>query len=243
MSGSILDFVQVHPYLFANLPLLGLVLLLPRMTSNRDYERAAIFSGLACLPCSLAEATSAEYWHPMLLGGVHCGVESMIFTYSAGAAVWLLAALWKLENCTLGIRSFRTGFFHLSPWALSLTAVYVGLWLAGMNCVTATLVSSAGLLLFLLVRRLSLWRLALTGLICFTPAYMLELKFEFAAWPNYIAYWNAGGLWGTLVFGIPRGEIAWAAVFGAAYPVVIASAFDIRFDGRKSQDFGHASLA
>jgi hypothetical protein len=54
MSGGILDFVQVHPYLFANLPLLGLVLLLPRLTPNRDYERAAIFSGLACLPCSLA---------------------------------------------------------------------------------------------------------------------------------------------------------------------------------------------
>jgi len=109
--------------------------------------------------------------------------------------------------------------------------------------VTATLVSSAGLLLFLLVRRLSLWRLALTGLICFTPAYVLELKFEIAAWPNYISYWDAGGLWGTLVFGIPRGEIAWAAVFGAAYPVVIASALDIRFDGRKSQESGHASLA
>jgi hypothetical protein len=127
--------------------------------------------------------------------------------------------------------------------ALTVTAVYVGLWLAGMNCVTATLVVSVGLLILLLGRRISLWRLALAGLVTFTPIYLIEEKLQFAAWPNYLSYWNSGGLWGTLVLGIPLGEIAWAAVFGAVCPVVIASVLDITFDRLNSGDSSRPSFA
>jgi hypothetical protein len=234
MSGFFL-FVKANPYLFGNLFVLAVASLLSQWASNRDYRRAAIFGGLACLPCAFAESTSGAYWHPSLLGGKTIGIESLIFTYTSGFTVWLSAAFWSRTSCTVGIHSFLTGFLRLAPWSLTLTAAYVGLWLAGVNCVTATLVASGGMLLFLLFRRGSLWRLALAGLVSFTPVYMLEMKLQFAAWPNYISYWNAGGLWGTLVFGVPRGEIAWAAMFGAAYPVVIASALDIRFDRRASQ--------
>ncbi len=236
MSSSVLESVKAHPYLFANLPILAAVILLPRLAPNRDYRQAAVFSGLACLPCSLAEITSATYWRPELLGGMRCGVEDMIFTYTVGASAWLMAALWRHESCTVGTRSFGSAFQRLTPWALTVTVAYIGLWLAGMNCVTATLVCSAGLLLFLLRRRPSLWRLALTGLVSFTPIYMLEETVQFAAWPNYLAYWNSEGIWGTLVLGIPLGEIAWAVIFGAACPVVIASVLDIAFEARTSAE-------
>jgi hypothetical protein len=234
MDG-ILEFVRANPYLFGNLFVLASVSLLSLLASNRDYKRAAVFSGLACLPCALAESTSGAYWHPVLLGGKSIGVESFVFTFASGFTVWLTAAWWRRNRCTAGIGSFKAGIFQLMPWTLTMTAVYVCLWLAGMNCVTATLVTSAGLLLYLLARRASLWRLALAGLVTFTPLYMLEIKLQFAAWPTYISYWNPGGLWGTLVLGIPRGEIAWAAMFGAAYPVVIASALDVRFDRARTQ--------
>jgi hypothetical protein len=242
LSG-VLDFVKAHPYLFAYLPTLIAVIWLPRLASNRDYARAAVFSGLACLPCSLAEITAEAYWRPDLLGGARCGIEDLIFTYSVGSTAWLISALYKFEYCTLGIRSYRTAFLRLLPMALAVTAIYIGLWLAGINCVTATLVVSAGLLLFLLSRRLSLWRLALAGLVSFTPIYVFEEKLQFVAWPNYLSYWNTGGLWGTLVFGIPLGEIAWAAAFGAVCPVVIASVLDITFDCRNTQDSIRPSFA
>jgi len=96
MSG-VFQFVQGHPYLFANLPILAAVILVPRLATNRDFGRAAVFGGLACLPCSLAEITSGEYWHPVLLGGVRCGVEDLIFTYATGAAAWLFAASGALR--------------------------------------------------------------------------------------------------------------------------------------------------
>jgi hypothetical protein len=233
MSG-VLEFVKGHPYLFANLPTLAAVILSLRLASNRDYARATVFSGLACLPCSLAEITSGEYWRPVLLSPVSCGVEDMIFTFSFGAAAWMLAALWSGESCRVGIRPFGTAFLRLLPWGLPTVAAGMVLWLAGMPHLTAIIVSSGGLLLFLLIRRMSLWRLAVAGLFSFTPFLVIDEKLQFAAWPNYLSYWNPGGLWGPLVFGIPRGEIAWGLVFGAAWPVVIASALDIRFDRKPS---------
>jgi hypothetical protein len=228
MSNGVWEFVKAHPYLFANLPILAAVILLPQLAPNRDYRRAAVFSGLACLPCSLAEITSGEYWRPVLLSRIPIGVEDMIFTYSFGAAAWMIAALWCLESCTVGIRTFRAAFLRLLPWAFTTVAAGMVVWLTGMPHLTAILISSSGLLLFLLIRRASLWRLAVAGLVFFTPLYMFIVNFQFAVWPNYLSYWNTGGPWGTLVLGIPRGEIAWAAVFGAVWPVVIASALDIR---------------
>jgi len=242
MSG-VLEFVISHPYLFATLPLLAAVILLPWLAPNRDYRRAAVFSGLACLPGFLAEITYTEYWRPVLLGGMRCGVEDLLFSYSTGVLAWLTASLWSLEGCAVGIRSYRIALLRSLPWVLATAAADVGLWFAGLDRLTAGLLSSAGLLLFLLGRRASLWRLALAGLVSFTLVYLLIVKLDFAVWPNFVSYWNADGLWGSLVFGIPRGEVAWAAVFGAVWPVVIASALDIRFDSRNSPAPSRTALA
>jgi hypothetical protein len=73
------------------------------------------------------------------------------------------------------------------------------------------------------------------GLAGFMVFYPLVVKLQFAVWPNYLSYWNPGGTWGTLVLGVPRGEIAWAAIMGAAWPVAIASALNVRFAARAAQ--------
>jgi len=234
MNG-VFQFVSGHPYLFANLPTLAAVILLPRMAPNRDFQRAAVFSGVACLPCSLAELSYGEYWHPVLLGGMHYGLESLSFTYATGALAWLTAGLWSIKRCTAGTRSFSAAFLRLAPWAIAVTAVYIALLLGGMNCLTASLVPSACLLLFLLVRRASLWRLALSGLASFTVVYLLAVRLDLAVWPDFVSYWNPTGPWGARFLGIPCGEMVWAAVFGAVWPVVIASALDIRFGDEESQ--------
>jgi len=229
MANVILEFVWRNPYLFSNVPGLAIILLLAWRMRHRDYARAAIFSGLACIPCSFAEVASGAYWHPKLLGGMTWGFESALFTFVSGATVWMIATAASSKGCSIGASTFGDVFRRMTPGALIVTALFLLLLRLGVNCVTATVLSPLGLLIFLLWRRRSLWRLSLAGLAGFTPFYTLLVKLQFAAWPNYISYWNPGGTWGTLLFGVPRGEIAWAAIMGAAWPVAIASALDMRF--------------
>jgi hypothetical protein len=235
MPGVILDFVWRNPYLFSNVPGLAIVIFLARRTRYRDYARAAIFSGLACIPCSLAEPLSGAYWRPKLLGGMTWGVESALFTFVSGATVWMIATAAIRKDCSIKARSFAEIFRRMTPGALAVTALFLVLLRLGVNCVTAAVVSPVPLLIFLLFRRSSLWRLSVAGLVGFTPFYALVVKLQFAVWPNYLSYWNPGGTWGTLVFGVPRGEVAWAAIMGATWPVAIASALNVRFAARAAQ--------
>jgi hypothetical protein len=62
MANVILEFVWRNPYLFSNVPGLAIVLFFAWRMRPRDYARAAIFSGLACIPCSFAEPASGAYW-------------------------------------------------------------------------------------------------------------------------------------------------------------------------------------
>lgn len=235
MSVSV-EFVKAHPYFFANLPVLVLVAVLPHLARDRDYARAAVFSGIACMPCSLLAVTHfIGYWHPVLLGGLRYGIEDLMFTYTVGTGAWMAAMLWSREDWTVGARSSGDAVVRMLPWGLVAVAD-VALWMAGLNSMTATLITSTALLLFLLGRRTSLWRLALAGLVTFTPFSIMLEKIEFAVWPNLATYWNPGGPWGTLVLGVPRGEVAWSAIFGALWPVVVASALDIRFGRTVSQN-------
>jgi len=127
MSG-VFQFVQGHPYLFANLPILAAVILVPRLATNRDFGRAAVFGGLACLPCSLAEITSGEYWHPVLLGGVRCGVEDLIFTYATGAA-----QLRLLLDCGRAVGNAGAGH----PARRDCLGCHVWRGVAGCDCIGA----------------------------------------------------------------------------------------------------------
>jgi hypothetical protein len=232
MVAVILDFVQRNPYLFSNVPGLAVVILLAWRTRHRDYARAAIFSGLACVPCSLAEVTATAYWRPKMLGGMTWGIESAIFTFMAGTAVWLIAAASIRRECAIGTRAFSEVFRRMTPGALAVTALYVALWRTGVNCVTAALTAPAGLLVWVLIRRPGLARLSVAGFGFWIPLYFFMVRAQFAFWPDYSSYWNPGGTWGTRFLGVPLGEIAWAAIMGSIWPVAIAWALDVRLEKR-----------
>ena len=229
MPGVMLDFVWRNPYLFSNLPWLAVVILFAWRTRYRDYARAAIFSGFVCVPFSFAEATSSAYWHPKMLGGMSWGFESMLFTFVSGATVWMIATATVRQDCAIEARSFAEVFRCTVPGALFVTALFLFLLWLGVNCVTASILCPLPVFIVLLFRRRSLWRLSVAGLAGFPLLYAVIVKIQLAVFPNYLSYWNKGGTWDTLVFGVPRGEIAWAAIMGAAWPVAIASALNIRF--------------
>ena len=55
----------------------------------------------------------------------------------------------------------------------------------------------------------------------------------FLLWPGFITQWNPEGIWGAVVLGLPRGEIAWAFAFGAFWPVFVGYVFDVRIERRE----------
>ena len=64
------NMLTSHPYIFSILPLFTVVCVILFRGRRRQLTRVALYSGLACLPCSLLALTDREYWRPARLGGV-----------------------------------------------------------------------------------------------------------------------------------------------------------------------------
>ena len=220
-----------HPYLFSELPGFATAMIAVRLTRNRDFTRAALFSGLVCVPAALEGPTFSGYWHPNRLGGMAIGIEDLLFAFSTGVIAWMLAAGWGLDRCATGGRSFSACARRMLPLGIQVLAD-LGLWMAGVDRMSASLITSLGLLLVLLAWRPELWRLSACGMATFLIQYLLQLKLVFQIWPGFLDSWNRGEPWGRLFLGMPLGEIAWAAVFGATWPVGVAIVMDVRFHPR-----------
>jgi hypothetical protein len=222
--------LRTHPYLFANLPLLALLLAITLFARRRDLARLALPSGFLCLPASvLALMHQGEYWRPNRLGGGPFGIEDLIFTFSAGMAAWYCAA-WPQRAVALPDRivTWRSVKRTLI-WGTASGALAFVLWRGGLDCMSATVMAAIPLLAALLVWRRRLWRLAFTGMVCFVPVYIALVNIQLAIWPDYLRQWSSGG-WSRIILGMPVGEIAWAGAFGTVWPVLIASAFDIELE-------------
>jgi hypothetical protein len=149
-------------------------------------------------------------------------VEDVLFAFASGAAVWLLTAPSAFA------RSLR---FDWSPLAASrriaIFAIvgplsYFVMWFQDVNPMTALLIGLAICGGIVLVLRRELWPLAIPAAILYPIMHGLAVAFAFAAWPDLQSEWNSGHLWGTSLFlGVPLGEVFWAAVFGATWPLVV----------------------
>ena len=217
-----------HAYFFANLPLFAAVCAILILGRRRPIVRLALHSGLAFLPCSLLAFTDGEYWRPARLGGGPIGVEDLLFTFIAGAVVWLCAAWGHRGNLTVPAH-FPAGRVtrRLVLWQLPAGALLAALWRAGLDPMSAALLASIPLLTFLLARRPRLWILSGAALGCFVPFYWAFVRIQFAAFPTYPSQWNPQGPWTPAFLGLPAGELAWAAVLAVLWPVLIASVFDV----------------
>jgi hypothetical protein len=233
MGGSGVGAFGTYAYLFSNLTLLAGLLPVLLWTRRRELSRLALVSGVACLPCSLlALAHEAGYWRPVRLGGGPFGAEDLVFSFVAGALVWLAAA-WPCDDLQ-GPRplAVKRAAVRLLVWGVASDVLLLGLWrVAGMDCMSATALAGVPLGGYLLIRRPRLWRLAATGVVCFVPVYVAIVRAHLYLWPEYVRQWNAEGPWAYLVAGVPAGEIVWAGAFAALWPLAIASAFDVRSSG------------
>jgi hypothetical protein len=220
--------LRAYPYLFANLGVFAVLLAYLIRARRSAAARLAAASGLVCLPCSLlAFLHEGSYWRPARVGGGAFGVEDPMFSFTMGALVWLAASRLSQSPPPLPVRAAARRFLI---WGLPAIPVLLCLWLAGTDPMTATVAAGAALLAALLIRRPRMWKLAAGGVCRFLPAYVLLVRIQFAVWPDYALAWNPESAWSYPIVGMPVGEIAWAIVFAAMWPVLVASAFSVSLD-------------
>ncbi len=189
-----------------------------------------VLSSLMAAPATMfAIVVNPGYWNPRLILPLPIGIEDILFNLTNGGMVWMCAAgflSWVRPQKAQPVFSVRRA---LSTLAFGITASIV-LFLAGFrnNAVPFMVMASWIVLLFCL--RKENWILACFGATIFTVLYLALFKAVMAIWPHYLSVFNVTGLWGKQVWQIPLGEIAWAALYGAAWPMMIAYIFDIRFD-------------
>jgi hypothetical protein len=222
------NMLTSHPYFFANLPLFAVVCAILTRGRRGQLCRLALYSALACLPCSLLALKDGGYWRPARLGGGRIGVEDLVFTFTSGAAAWLCAAwLYRRDLSAPSHLPVSRAVRRLLLWGLTSDVLLAALWRAGLDPMSTALLAAIPLLTVLLIQRRRLWILACTGLTFFVPAYFSVVKLQFAIFPDYSLQWNQQGPWAAQFLGLPAGELAWSAAFAFFWPVVIASAFDV----------------
>lgn len=191
-----------------------------------EYRKLTLWAGLICIPGSaLALLHNLWYWQPVRLGGGPFGVEDIMFTFSVGALSCLLAAFPHRRRLKPDIQPLPCLKRFLLSGVL-FGAFCLFLWLAGIKGLENTLTGGAAALAVLLFHRRDLIPLATTGFLLFSPVYLFIVKIQFMLWPDYVSQWNAGGFLGKILAGCPWGEIIFAALFGAGWPVYIAYIFN-----------------
>jgi len=232
-----MEILKTYPYFFANLPLLILCLILPVFLRNSTAVRTTYYSGLGCMPCSLAALLHNDgYWQPVRLGRLPYGIEDLIFAYIVGVAIWM-GVSWQLrEELIIGAVSIPKAISRLLPAGLLSGALMVVLYAAGMDPMTVVLVVGCALVIALLFQRRSLWRLSAVGSVIFPLFYIPVVNLQFQLWPDYLLDWNPGGPWVKLFLGIPVGEVLWSVMFGALWPALLATALDIKLRTRGRAD-------
>ncbi len=222
-----MDFIKNHPYLIANIPWFFLLAIVVSLVRPENYRRLSLWSGLACLPCSiLALIHNESYWNPIRLGNWPIGIEDLVFTFAAGTMGWLLAA-WPFRyrlsiNIRLSLWVRRAGFTGMIFGGLCLL-----LWQAGINGLENTLLAGILILPVLLLRKPALWSLAGSGILLYLPIYALIVKIQLLIWPDYIQQWTLIGPFGIIFLGVPVGELVYALVFAAVWPVYMAFVCDV----------------
>jgi hypothetical protein len=223
-----MDFINTHPYLIANIPLFFLIAMAVKVVKPDNYRRLSLWSGLACLPCSiLALLHNKSYWNPTRLGNWPIGIEDLVFSFVTGTMVWLLAG-WPYRhrltnNIRLSVWVRRTLFTGLIFGGICLL-----LWESGIIGLENTLIAGILTLLIILLRKPALWPLTASGVLFFLPIYVFIVKIQFSVWPDYLLQWNLTGPLGATFLGIPIGEMVYAVVFAAVWPTYIAFICDVR---------------
>ena len=197
-----------------------------------------IWSGLLATPSALwALVMVPAYWKPSTVIRLPVSIEDVLWTFSAGALAWAAATLGTRED----LRPRRELSHALIRWALlwgTAGIVAVVLWRVGVPVMTSTLAAAAAVTLLVAPQRRDLWPIALRGAIFFPILYGMGACAFVQLAPAFRLYWNHEALSGVALFGLPAEEIAWAVVWGATCPFLVAFASTLPWPEREAHTHG-----
>jgi hypothetical protein len=218
----------MHPYLAGSLAI-GLAAVASLCLLPARLLRSAWVAALLSVPFTLISLDYGAYWHPTRLWGLRLGLEDLLLCISSGVLLWSLPA------------GLGAGSVHLRmSWAILLRryfaatlagAVLVGVcrfWGAGpsLSLFAAMAAVSFGILML----QAGYWRLALAGSLSYLTLYTAILKYSWLAFPAFSSEWNWAGLCGVTMMGVPLEEVAWAAGYGAVWPLMMAYVLQARIE-------------
>ncbi len=223
-----MEFIRSHPYFFANLPLLVMLLIFIKFSRPLIYSRLILLSGLLCAPGSItALIHNQTYWNPVRLFGGFFGIEDIMFTFIIGSLTWLVAAFPLRKRMIMEIhvlswfkRSVFCGVLFFSGSAL--------IWLTGIKGLENTLISGILALLVLLVIYRRVWYMALFSVLIFVPVYYFIVRIQFLLWPEYLLQWNQTAELGKFFLDLPAGELLFAVLFSSTWVFYVMFVFRVR---------------
>jgi len=223
-----LTFIQTYPYLFCTLCLMVVLGGLLRIAS-RYQRRLALASALIHAPFAFTEALAIpHYWNPVRTANwLGASPEDFLFCLATGGISMLLATVpfrGRIVSHADPRISLKRSLIGLSLGALIFGGSFFLPFKPMTNLLTPILLM--GFLVLVMIPRL--WKIGLAGMLGFTSVYLVFIKTCFVLAPGFIFSWTPGNLWGPAFWGIPLDEIAWAAAFGAIWPLSIVYALDIR---------------
>jgi len=234
MENHLLNLIKSQSYLACNILyliwlIIGLFLVVPPR-----QRMIVIVSGLISIPCfPFLVFFENNYWVQNRLGGWVLGIEDAICSFVVAAMVWLvIAALFRNR---ISDKISTDGAFHRY---IAFAGISVGLFLIffymKMLPMTALVLSNLIVWIILLFLRRDLLLFSLAGMTAYGFVHFFLMKTCFFIIPRAILSWNFETVWGTLIFGVPLGEITWAMVYGAFWSLFIAHSLGIRLHDRFS---------
>ena len=222
-----------YPYLFANVLWLGGLLLAVRSLPLASHRRLLVRLGLVIIPNCLFSLANHDYWDPVRVGGWILGPEDALFAFNVGA-MGCLPAVWLYRHQLIVAEQPAPRVGRLLAVGIPAQCALLVLFRMGRSSMTAAILALLMAVIALLVLRPELWRFSAAGGIGFTAIYCGIVKGVFWIWPEFVSCWRSTPPWGLLLFGIPLGEIAWAAGFGLFWPLFAGFVFDLRVRDQRS---------
>jgi len=229
MGLNLIDIIKAYPYFFANLLWIFILLTAGTIFLSRQQWQVMVLSGLLNTPCfTFLIFLEKEYWMPVRFGGWMLGIEDVFCSFCVAALVWFAVVL-PLRNQIIVNDQLQISWYRYRIICGISVILFLLCYLLKFGGVGSLLLACGIVATILLIRNRKLWSLFITGIFVYPLLYLVLLKFFFWIWPDFVKQWNPLSFWGATTFlGIPRGEITWAFIFGAYWPLLMAYVFDFR---------------
>lgn len=216
------------PYLVASVAYLALAFALAAFTVRHGHARLMALAAAVHLPTVLFAPTfEPGYWSPERTLGGPIGPEDVVVTAAIAAWAWYLVAVRygrRLEAAAGLGTAFRRS---LVPGALVFGA-YLAAWAVGIDAMTSLLLTCVGGIVVLAGRHPDQRGMALWGALSLAVVWSLLVAATYAFFPEFQHDWNLHGPWGRRIGGVPLGEVVWAAIYGAFWPLFFGHVFAVR---------------